>query len=136
MYVRNTKTYYRIYDDSLDLFSEAIHQESLIILLLKILSLTSQEGTAVTEKVQFTGEDNWEGNQRNDCKVTWLSPVLHLLVLFPSLASAVQSVLPVPSSSSAALPPGPAALLPGLSCAPSQRKAHSHCSFRHEIKRN
>lgn len=106
------------------------------MLLVKILRLTSQEGTAVIEKVQFAGEGNGEGNQRTNCKVTWPSPVLHLLVLFPSLASAAQSVPPAPSSSSAAPPPGPAALLPGPSCAPARGKANSHCSFRHEMHRH
>lgn len=136
MYVRNTKMYYRIYDTSPDFFFQAIHKELLLMLLFKILSLTSQEGTAVIEKVQFAEEGNGEENQRNHCKVTWPSPVLHLPVLFPSLASAVQSVLPAPSSSSAAPPPAPAAPLPGLSCAPTRGKANSHCSFRHEIQRN
>lgn len=43
MYVRNTKMYYRINDDSPDIFFQAIHKESLLMLLFKILSLTSQE---------------------------------------------------------------------------------------------
>lgn len=106
------------------------------MILFKILSLTPQEGLAVAEKVQFAGEDNGEGNQRKDYKVTWLSPVLHLLVPFPSPASAAQSVPPAPSSSSAAPPPGPAAPLPGLSCAPSQGKENCLGSFTHETHRN
>lgn len=128
--------YYRIYGNSPDFFFQAIHKESLLMLLFKILSLTSQEGTVVIGKVQFAEAGNDEENQRNDCQVTWPSPVLHLPVLFPSLASAVQSVLPAPSSSSAAPPLAPASLLPGLSCAPRQGKANSHCSFRYEIHRN
>lgn len=56
--------------------------------------------------------------------------MLHLLVLSLSLASAVQSVLPVPSSSSAAPRLGLVVLLPGPFCAPSHGKVNSNFTFR------
>jgi len=60
-----------------------------------------------------------ERKQEKNGKVTWPFLVLHLPVLSPSLASAVQSVLLVLSSSTAALQPEPGVLLPELFCAPS-----------------
>lgn len=61
--------------------------------------------------------------------------MLHLLVLFLSLASAVQSVLLVLSSSSAAPQLGLAVLLLGLSCAPSHRTVNFNFYFREKQKK-